>query len=86
MTEDSENVLPLIENTVEDGNVIEEDHISVNDIVNNASGEALEKDHFEHNVVVNFNKESFLRFNLPPLHVVWCKLNCRKKRQCFFQK
>ena len=27
--EDSENVLPLIENTVKDGNVIEEDHISV---------------------------------------------------------
>ena len=26
--EDSENVLLLIENTVEDGNVIEEDHIS----------------------------------------------------------
>ena len=85
--ENSENVLPLIENTVKDGNVIEEDHISVDDIVKNASGDALEKDHVEHNVVVvNFNKESFLRFNLPPLHVVWCKLNCRKKRQCFFQK
>ena len=39
--------------------------------MNNASDDALEKDHVEHNVVVvNFNKESFLRFNLPPLHVM----------------
>ena len=33
--------------------------------------DASEKDHVEHNVVVvNFIKESFLRFNLPPLHVM----------------
>ena len=64
--EDSENVLPLIENTVKDGNVIEDHHISVDDIVNNASSDALEKDHVDHNVVViNSNKESYLRFNLP---------------------
>ena len=50
--EDSDNVLPLIDNTTEDGNVIEEDHISVADIVNNASGDVLEEDNVEHNVVV----------------------------------
>ena len=34
--------------------------------MNNASGDALEKDHVDHNVVViNSNKESYLRFNLP---------------------
>ena len=32
--------------------------------MNNASSDALEKDQFEPNdVIVNFNKESFLRFN-----------------------
>ena len=50
--EDSDNVLSLIDNTTEDGNVIEEDHISVADIVNNASGDVLEEDNVEHNVVV----------------------------------
>ena len=50
--EDSDNVLSLIDNTTEDGNVIEEDHISVADIVNNASGDVLEEDNVEHDVVV----------------------------------